>query len=168
MTDSADVAIGEVPQEKGAIVGYVSDSAVRVLLRNRLGYLGREINGVAKDHGWWDDSPGQPGRTFGDIIALIHSEASEALEEFRKGKEPNETYWVLQDKNGGAVSTTHDNMMALAKEGWKPEGIPIEFADIIIRLLDTCAHFGIDIDEAIRIKMAFNETRSFKHGGKRL
>ena len=30
---------------------------------------------IAKDHGWWDEP-----RTFGDCIALVHSELSEALE----------------------------------------------------------------------------------------
>ena len=49
----------------------------------------------------------------------------------------------------------------------KPEGIPSEFADIIIRILDMCAYHDIDIAAAIADKMAYNETRSYRHGDKR-
>jgi NTP pyrophosphatase (non-canonical NTP hydrolase) len=41
--------------------------------------VAREIHEIAKSHGWWEDGE----RNFGEIIALIHSEASEALEAYR-------------------------------------------------------------------------------------
>ena len=39
--------------------------------------LQKEAHAIAKAHGWWDEE-----RSFGDLIALVHSELSEALEAF--------------------------------------------------------------------------------------
>lgn len=104
--------------------------------------LAAKIHETAKEKGWWKDGD----RNFGEIIALIHSELSEALEEYRSGHSENEVYHKLFDK---------------------PEGVPIELADAIIRILDFCCHAEIDIDQAIAQKMKYNESRPFRHGGKK-
>lgn len=50
----------------------------------------------------------------------------------------------------------------------KPEGVPVELADTVIRVLDTCEAYGIDLGFEIRRKMEYNETRAFRHGGRRM
>ena len=103
--------------------------------------VARQIHENAVDHGWWDEERGFP-----EVLALIHSEVSEALEEYRNGRLPTEVY---TGNNG------------------KPEGIPIELADVIIRVLDYCGYAGIDIDAAISQKHEYNRTRPYRHGGKK-
>ena len=108
--------------------------------------LCRESQSIAVAHGW-RESP----RTFGDEIALMHSELSEALEEFRAG------HPVDQVRHEQAADRT-----------FKPEGVPAELADVVIRVCEAAAHYGIDLEEAINVKLAYNRTRSYRHGGKRL
>lgn len=111
-----------------------------------LNELARAIHENARNKGWWDTD-----RPFAEIVALIHTEVSEAFEEYRDGHKYHEIYYPLDE---------HDVQTK------KPEGIPIELADVIIRILDFCGKEKIDIDEAIRIKMAYNLTRPHRHGGK--
>lgn len=121
----------------------------------------------ARQHGWHDNR-----RSFGELIALCHSELSEALEEHRDGREPSDTYYecnkcscdpcnTLNDTNNYQMGVTY--CLDACK---KPCGIPSELADVVIRIADMCGMYGIDLEAAIAEKMAFNKTRPFKHGGK--
>lgn len=119
-----------------------------------LNELAKEVHQNAVEHGWWEEE-----RSFCEIIALCHSELSEALEEFRNGNKPSEIYWNF-NRNTKAQYRKID----IGVE--KPEGIAIELVDCIIRILDYCGKEGIDIDEAIKIKHEYNKTRPYRHGGK--
>lgn len=184
--------------------------------------LQKEIHEYAKGKGWWD-SP----RSVGTLIALCHSELSEALEAYR----------------GDGIAAGITQVVYLDSKPDKPEGFAVELADTVIRILDmaeyyqmdltgwftgptlssvfetidvflfsldlkednltlpdyiavahkmlsraylpgndrpltaelafcimvivaACKKYDIPIEEAIRVKMAYNLTRAYRHGGK--
>lgn len=135
-----------------------------------LNEFARDVHENAVAHGWWETE-----REFGTIIALCHSELSEALEEHRSGRP---MIYCGSESKECETAPTPDTVEVGGKsfktpcvscnlEHKKPEGVAIELADCIIRILDYCGHAGIDIEEAIRIKHEYNKTRPYRHGGKK-
>lgn len=125
-----------------------------------LNELAKEIHQNAIEHGWWDKRP-----TVGETIALCHAELSEALEEYRDGKQT--TYCEEMATCLSEAGDNPDCVKCLEHNATrKPEGIAVELADCIIRILDFCAAYDIDIDTIIRIKHEYNKTRPYRHGGK--
>lgn len=100
----------------------------------------------AKEKGFHDVA-----HTFGDRMLLAISELVEAFEEHRNNMRVDSIYFLL-DKEGNP----------------KPEGIPIEIADCLIRLFDDIGYYGIPIHLAYEAKKEYNKTRPHRHGGKRL
>ena len=77
--------------------------------------------------------------------ALVASEAMEAVEELLAGHTADTVYYGAEGK---------------------PEGYPVELADVVIRAFDLAWSLGIDLSAIIQEKLAFNETRGERHGGK--
>lgn len=104
---------------------------------------------TAKDAGWYrNPKTGEPvERNFGEVVALMHSELSEALEADRKS---------LNDEK-----LPHR------------DGREVEFADLIIRVLDTAAALNLDVAGALIEKNRYNRNRedhkleARKAGGKK-
>ena len=104
-----------------------------------LAELQKEAHAIAKEKGWWDEE-----RTFGDLIALVHSELSEALEAYREHG--------LKDWRSHTYS---DGFVDEHPQGEKPEGVASEFADVVIRVADMAEWYQWNLDHV----------RPFAYGG---
>lgn len=103
----------------------------------------------------------------GNRLMLITGEVSEAHEELRKGRAPNERYYSAPASLISEVGSVEKALEILHKDGLaKPEGLPSELADALIRILDLSGELKIDLAEVIREKLVFNETRARMHGVK--
>ena len=110
-----------------------------------LSELQREAHAIAKEHGWWDEP-----RSFGDLIALVHSELSEALEAYRERE--LEAYTPPDDVIGqpGKLGTTRQphpfpgvGGYVNVKVSTKPEGVAYELADVVIRVADMAEFYRV-------------------------
>ena len=131
----------------------------------------------SKDKGFWDYENGQTVETIPSKLALIMSEAGEALESYRDPASDNLVpvpaevlenliHWAGIDNEDGSQRykdcvTARD---LLHKWQAKPKGFDIELADIIIRVCDLAGAKGIDLSAAVQTKAAYNRGRPRRHG----
>lgn len=107
---------------------------------------------AACSHGWHDDDTvdcrtlqysAKHAQEILAQLALIHTEVSEACEAARDGR-----------------------VRTYEGEHGKPEGVGAELADVVIRAGNLCGQLGIDLEFEVTRKLAFNERREHRHGGR--
>jgi hypothetical protein len=109
----------------------------------------KDCHEAAVKGGWWHDTEGnKKERNVGELLCLIHSEISEAMEGARK---------ELMDNH-----LQHKSMME------------VELADAIIRIFDLAGSKGFNLGQTIYEKLEYNKSREdhkiknrFKEGGKK-
>jgi len=127
-----------------------------------LNKLSTEIHKNAKSKGFFDSE-----KNIGEMLCLIHSEVSEALEADRKNHYSAKSWNLENNVDLDDLDTsTKKQYFKVEFEVAIKNTFEDELADIIIRVLDLCAFKGIDIESHIKMKMAYNSLRSHKHGKK--
>lgn len=122
--------------------------------------LSKEIHENAKSKGFWDKD-----RNIGEMLMLIVSEVSEALEADRENKYSDNRYLEKLESDG---YTWEDSAISFAS-GFKRDiknSFADELADVMIRVMDLAYSKGINLEWHIKHKMAYNATRPHMHGKK--
>ena len=88
--------------------------------------LAAMMHAIAEQKGWFDNLP-----TALELLSLVHTEVSEASE---------------------CVRT---RSMSMYYEDGKPEGFPVELADIILRVCTIAEHWNVDLEQAIMAKLKY-------------
>jgi NTP pyrophosphatase (non-canonical NTP hydrolase) len=104
-----------------------------------LNELAKTSHEVSRSKGWWE-----PGSNKSDaaLISLMHSEVSEALEDYRHNHLPSE-YWL---------------------DGSKPCGVPSELADVVIRIGDYFGGRNLDLEDAHKRTIDLDPIKDFEDG----
>jgi NTP pyrophosphatase (non-canonical NTP hydrolase) len=93
----------------------------------------KEVHQCAIDKGWWDRE-----RPIPELLCLLHSEVSEALESYRNNVSEGDKHCLSE-----------------------------ELADLVIRIWDMAEALNIDIAMAVNKKHKFNLKRPYRHGDKK-
>jgi len=118
--------------------------------------LSKEIHQANVEKGFYDDE-----KNIGEMLALIHSEVSEALEAHRKNR-------IAALRTATLARILHEPDQEFKEEFEKEikDTVEDELADAIIRILDMCGYLQIDIENHVMNKLRYNTLRPYKHGKK--
>lgn len=111
-----------------------------------LNRIAKRMYSIAASKGFHPEEKGTVPDNFGSWLANLHSEISELWEAYRSGHLANDCGKECKPR------------LACAEE---------ELADIVIRAMDTAEAIGVDLGRAIEIKARYNESRAYRHGGKK-
>ncbi len=118
-----------------------------------LNEFSKEVHANAVNHGWWDEE-----RKLPEILALIHSEWSEALEEARAGRPMhyfpcNDGGLCVDDRPedhyecGSRIYNPKNPTAPCSARSKKPEGIAVELIDGCIRILDFFGAMNVNVEK---------------------
>lgn len=113
----------------------ISEESTTEMTKQAVNGLSILCHGLAVESGWWHDpkSGEKVERNKGEMLCLIHSEISEAMEGARKN---------LMDDH-----LPHRKMEE------------VELADTLIRIFDYAGAHGFDLGGAVIEKLQYNQTR---------
>lgn len=109
--------------------GYTIDTMDYLHAAAKIRSLVNLCHGAAKAGHWWDKE-----RNVGELLCLIHSEISEAMEGYRKD---------LKDEH-------IPNRLS----------IEVELADALIRIFDLAGGLNLSLGESFAEKLCYNQSRS--------
>lgn len=118
-----------------------------------LNQLAKQIHENNKSKGFYEGE-----KNIGEMLALIHSEVSEALEADRKNQHAKQqsARWLLTIVNDRDFK---EEFQLQVKDSFEDE-----LADVVIRVMDLAAFKGIDLESHIKAKVRYNQLRPHKHG----
>lgn len=126
-----------------------------------------EVRRLCTEKGWRTEASGaREGHEFGAYVALLHSEASEALEAYRD-KCWSETCETTTDQLR-VLTKHHPQCSGKPHDHPKPVGVGPELADAFIRILDMADIWKIDLLAETRRVLDYGWTRPYRHGGRQL
>lgn len=114
--------------------------------------LSKQCHENARRKGFYDKD-----KNIGEMLALIHSEVSEALEADRIECHTNEDIKRI-------ITISSDRKFEEEFLDHVKDTFESELADIIIRVFDLSAFKAINLEAHIKANMRFNTLRPIKHG----
>lgn len=114
----------------------------------------KQAHEMAKEKGFWDTERNVP-----EMLMLVVSEVSEALEALRKNHYANGPASMELMNANSEDEAWKANFEANIKSSFEDE-----LADVAIRLFDLCGGLDVDLEKHIELKMKYNSMRGYKHG----